>query len=107
MPKAIVVDNGPELISKAIDEWAYRINVRLHFFESGKPIQNVFVESFNGRFRDECLNERWLTSLAVAKQTIKDWRIDYNTHRPHSVLGYITPIDYARKSYYLTDQHSM
>ena len=76
LPKAIVVDNGPELISMALDEWAYRNNVRLHFIEPGKPIQNAFVESFNGRFRDECLNEHWFISLANARRTIEDWRID-------------------------------
>jgi putative transposase len=79
LPKAIVVDNGPELISKALDEWAHRNGVRLNFIEPGKPVQNAFVESFNGKFRDECLNERWFTSLADARQTIEDWRIDYNT----------------------------
>jgi len=100
LPKTIVVDNGPELISKALDEWAYRNGVRLHFIEPGKPVQNAFVESFNGKFRDECLNEHWFTSLADARRIIEDWRIDYNTSRPHSSLGYLTPVEYARQDDY-------
>ncbi len=67
LPKAIVVDNGPELIGKVLDEWAYRNGVRLHFIGPGKPVQNAFVESFNGRFRDECLNEHWFTGLHDAR----------------------------------------
>ncbi|WES30180.1 IS3 family transposase [Varunaivibrio sulfuroxidans] len=97
LPKAIVVDNGPELISKALDEWAYRNGVRLHFIEPGKPVQNAFVESFNGKFRDECLNEHWFTSLADARRTIEAWRIDYNTWRPHSALAYATPQEFASR----------
>lgn len=100
LPLGIVVDNGPELISRALDEWAYRNNVRLHFIEPGKPVQNAFVESFNGKFRDECLNEHWFTNLADARKIIEEWRIDYNTQRPHSSLGYLTPIEYARKGEY-------
>jgi len=103
LPRGIVVDNGPELISKALDEWAYRNGVRLHFIEPGKPVQNAFVESFNGKFRDECLNEHWFTSLSDARKTIEDWRIDYNNHRPHSSLGYLTPVEYALKGDYLTE----
>ena len=72
LPKAIVDDNVPELISKALDEWAYRNNVRLHCIEPGRPIQNAYVESFNARFRDECLNEHWFTSPANARRTIED-----------------------------------
>jgi len=106
LPMAIVVDNGPELISKALDEWAYRNGVRLHFIEPGKPVQNAFVESFNGKFRDECLNEHWFTNLVDARQTIEEWRIDYNTLRPHSSLGYMTPIEYARKGVYRAEELS-
>lgn len=106
LPRAIVVDNGPELISKALDEWAYRNGVRLHFIEPGKPVQNAFIESFNGKFRDECLNEHWFTNLADARRTIEEWRIDYNTCRPHSSLGYLTPIEYAHKSNYRTEELS-
>jgi len=106
LPSAIVVDNGPELISKALDEWAYRNGVRLHFIEPGKPVQNAFVESFNGKFRDECLNEHWFINLADARRTIEEWRIDYNTCRPHSSLGYLTPIEYANKGNYRTAELS-
>jgi putative transposase len=95
LPKEIVLDNGPEMISKALDEWAYRNAVRLHFIEPGKPVQNAFIESFNGRFRDECLNEHWFLDLADARRTIEAWRIDYNTKRPHSALGYATPAEFA------------
>ncbi len=100
LPRTIVVDNGPELISKVLDEWAYRNNVRLNFIEPGKPVQNAFVESFNGKFRDECLNEHWFISLADARRTIEAWRVDYNTQRPHSSLGYMTPIEYAQQGDY-------
>jgi len=97
LPKTIVVDNGPELISKALDDWACRNHVRLHFIQPGKPTQNAFVESFNGKFRDECLNEHWFISLADARRTIEAWRIDYNTQRPHSSLDYATPEEFASR----------
>ena len=80
-PSAIVVDNGPEFTSKAMDVWSYERGVELHFIEPGKPNQNAFVESFNGRFRDECLNEHWFVSLADAEEKIEAWRIDYNENR--------------------------
>ncbi len=95
LPAEIVLDNGPEMISKALDEWAYRRGVRLNFIEPGKPVQNAFIESFNGRFRDECLNEHWFLNLADARRIIEAWRIDYNSNRPHSALGYATPEDFA------------
>ena len=94
LPRTIVVDNGPELISKAR---AYRNNVRLHFIEPGKPVQNAFVESFNGKFRDKCLIEHWFTSLADARRTIEAWSVHFNTWKPHSSLGYLTPIEYAQQ----------
>jgi len=95
LPLEIVLDNGPEMISKALDEWAYRNGVRLNFIEPGKPTQNAFIESFNGRFRDECLNENWFLDLGDAREIIEAWRIDYNTSRPHSALGYATPEEFA------------
>ena len=95
LPKELVIDNGPELISKALDLWAYRRGVRLHFIDPGKPIQNAFIESFNGKFRDECLNEHWFLGLEDARQTIEAWRRDYNAERPHSSLGYKTPEEFA------------
>ncbi len=90
-PEEIVLDNGPELAGKALDQWAYERGVRLRFIEPGKPVQNAFVESFHGRLRDECLNAHWFVDLADARRTVEAWRIDYNRVRPHSSLGYRTP----------------
>jgi putative transposase len=95
LPEAIQVDNGPEFISRVVDQWAYAHGVALHFIDPGKPVQNAFIESFNGKFRDECLNQSWHTSLEDARQIIEAWRKDYNTVRPHSSLGYRTPEEYA------------
>jgi putative transposase len=93
-PEEIVLDNGPELTSKALDQWAYEQGVRLCFIEPGKPVQNAYIESFNGRLRDECLNEHWFQSLPQARRIIEDWRIDYNQHRPHSSLGNRSPEEF-------------
>jgi putative transposase len=90
-PGEIVMDNGPELTSRRLDQWAYERGIQLRFIEPGKPVQNALIESFNGRLRDECLNQHWFTSLAHAQQIIEDWRRDYNQVRPHSSLGYRTP----------------
>lgn len=87
LPEAIQVDNGPEFVSRAVDQWAYANGVTLHFIDPGKPVQNAFIESFNGKFRDECLNQNWHTSLEDARRIIEAWRMDYNTVRPHSSLG--------------------
>lgn len=92
-PNTIVLDNGPELISQVLDHWAYDHHVHLRFIDPGKPIQNAFIESFNGRFRDEYLNAHWFTSLADAQALIEAWRVDYNNYRPHSALGYQTPAE--------------
>jgi len=89
------VDNGPEFLSRAVDQWAYAHGVRLHFIEPGKPVQNALIESFNGKFRDECLNQNWFAGLREARRIIEDWRVDYNTARPHSSLGYRTPEEFA------------
>ena len=91
MPVEITLDNGPELTSRALDQWAYERGVRLRFIEPGKPVQNAYIESFNGRLRDECLNERWFLSLAHAQRIAEEWRQDYNQNRPHSSLGNLTP----------------
>jgi putative transposase len=96
LPKTIVVDNGPEFVSFAVDQWAYREGVELHFIEPGKPNQNAFVESFNAIFRNECLNEHWFRDLAEAKEIIEDWRMDYNTQRPHGSIGNQTPAEFIR-----------
>lgn len=90
-PQRITVDNGPELTSRWFDQWADRNGIVLDYIEPGKPVQNAVMESFNGRFRDECLNSHWFTSLADARRTIEAWRLDYNRNRPHSSLGYRTP----------------
>jgi len=91
MPERIAIDNGPEFISKALDAWAYHNGVRLEFSRPGKPTDNAFAESFNGRFRDECLNQHWFASLEEARRVIEAWRVEYNTERPHRSLGQRTP----------------
>ena len=96
LPHAIVCDNGPEFAGQVLDQWAHERGVRLAFIEPGKPVQNAFAESFNGRLRDECLNESWFVSLADARATIEQWRIDYNEIRPHSSLHDCTPSEFAR-----------
>ena len=95
LPEVITIDNGPEFAGRALDEWAYRRGVKLNFIRPGKPIENAFVESFNGRLRDECLNTNWFTSLKHAREVIEDWRRDYNEVRPHSSLKGATPKEYA------------
>jgi putative transposase len=91
LPKIIKVDNGPELISKALDEWAYRQGVKLDFSRPGKPTDNAYIESFNGRFRQECLDQNWFEKIQEARIKIEEWRKDYNENRPHSALGQQTP----------------
>jgi putative transposase len=95
LPQSITVDNGPEFDSKVLDQWAYRTGVQLSFIRPGKPNENAYIESFNGKFRDECLNEHWFISLAHARSIIEAWRIEYNTERPHSSLGNRTPQEFA------------
>jgi putative transposase len=94
-PAAIQVDNGTEFTSRVVDQWAYQNQVALHFIERGKPTQNALIESFNGKFRDECLNQNWFVDLRHAQKVIEEWRVDYNTVRPHSSLGYRTPEEFA------------
>ena len=96
-PKTIVVDNGPEFAGKALDAWAYENGVGLHFIAPGKPVQNAYIESFNGKFRDECLNEHWFSSIDEVGAVVEAWRQDYNTVRPHSSLGYRTPDQAVRE----------
>jgi putative transposase len=95
LPQILVMDNGPEFAGQALDVWAYEQGVKLHFIEPGKPVQNAFIESFNGKMRDECLNEHWFTSLGEARETIEVWRRDYNEVRPHSSLGNRTPQEFT------------
>ena len=90
-----MLDNGPECTSKALDQWAYEKDVTLAFIRPGKPIENCFVESFNGRLRDECLNLHWFLGLTDDRRRIEAWRVDYNAVRPHGSLGNLTPKEYA------------
>jgi putative transposase len=106
LPQSVTVDNGPEFISKALDEWAYRQQLQLRFIEPGKPQQNAYIESFNGKFRDECLNEHWFLSMRHARQVIAAWRQEYNDERPHSSLGYLTPNRFA-ESFLTADSMSI
>ncbi len=96
-PRSCVSDNGTELTSMAILRWSQERQVEWHYIAPGKPMQNGFVESFNGRLRDECLNEHLFTNLSEARQIIEEWRIDYNTNRPHSSLNGLTPIEFAAR----------
>jgi putative transposase len=98
LPEAIRVDNGPEFVSDTVRQWCERKKVRLDYIQPGKPMQNGHVESFNGKFRDECLNGHWFTSLRQARSIIEEWRAKYNNVRPHSALGYKTPFEFALAS---------
>jgi putative transposase len=92
-PVAITVDNGGEFVSRAMDAWAYAHDVRLEFIRPGKPIENAFIESFNGRLRDECLNAHVFQSTSEAQAVLNAWRQDYNHVRPHSALNDRTPAE--------------
>jgi putative transposase len=95
LPDTIVIDNGSEFTGRALDAWANKHGVKLHFIDPGKPVQNAYVESFNGKFRDECLDLHWFTDLADAKEKIESWRVEYNRVRPHSSLDDATPEEFA------------
>jgi putative transposase len=97
-PKRIKVDNGPEFISKDLDRWAYWNHVELDFSCPGRPSDNALVEAFNSRFRQECLNQHWFLSLEDAKEKLIAWQNEYNTERPHSALGYRTPLEGRTKT---------
>ena len=94
LPEVIFLDNGPEFTSKAMDQWAYANGVKLDFSRPGTPTDNAYIESFNGRLRDECLNQHWFVSMEEAGLLIESWRQGYNEERPHSSLGYQTPWEY-------------
>lgn len=96
LPLSITVDHGPEFEGQVLDAWAYEHGVLLNFIRPGKPVENAYIESFNGRFRDECLNEHWFLTMAHARGVIEKWRIEYNTERPHSSLGDLTPEQFAK-----------
>ena len=95
-PERIQVDNGPEFTSKAILEWSYRRKIEIDFTRPGKPTDNAFIESFNGTFRDECLNQNWFSNLKEAKINIEEWRKEYNERRIHSSLNYLTPKEFVK-----------
>lgn len=96
-PKSIVIDNGSEFTGRVMDAWAHANGIVLDFIRPGKPQENAFIESFNGKFREECLSENWFVSLEDARRTIEAWRQDYNNERPHSSLGDLTPSEFAAK----------
>ena len=95
-PESIWVDNGTEFTSRAMDQWAYWNQVKLDFSRPGKPTDNAFIESFNGKFREECLSQNWFLSLQDAREKIESWRKDYNETRPHSSLGNRTPLEFRK-----------
>lgn len=97
LPRRLRVDHGPEFTGLAMDAWAYQRGVTLAFTQPGKPTQNAYIESFNGKFRDECLNDNWFTSLREARVLIETWRQDYNQTRPHSSLNNLTPCEFAAR----------
>ncbi len=97
LPNAVVCDNGPEFRGRAMDVWATARGVALEFIRPGKPVENAYIESFNGRLRDECLNAHWFLSLADARRQIAAWRAEYNGARPHRGLAGRTPEQFARQ----------
>ena len=97
LPYAITVDHGTEFTSKALDEWCYQRGVKPDFIRPGKPTENAFIESFNGRLRDECLNVNEFATLAEAKTVLQTWRDDYKRRRPHGTLGNLTPCEFGMK----------
>ena len=97
LPEAVILDNGPEFAGNALDAWACQRGVTLHFIQPGKPVQNAFIESFNGKFRDECLNEHWFLTLQEAQVVIEAWRREYNEERTHSTIGDVTPMEFIQQ----------
>ena len=93
---SLTVDHGTEFTSKALEEWAWRRGIKLDFTRPGKPMDNGYIESFNGRLRDECLNVNQFWSIDDARAKIEAWRIDYNRHRPHGSLGHLTPSEFIQ-----------
>ena len=98
LPEVIKVDNGPEFSCRRLDQWAYLNGVELDFSRPGKPMDNGLIEAFNGRLRQECLNESWFLSLEDALERVEAWRQEYNQERPHSALGNMAPLEYAQSA---------
>jgi len=97
LPETIVCENGPEFAGNALDWWAHERGVKIAFIRPGRPVENAYIESFNGKLRDEYLNEHWFVSLGDAKEKIETWRRDYNMNRPHSFLGNLSPEEFMRR----------
>lgn len=97
LPESITVDNGPEFAGMILDRWAYAKNVKLNFIRPGKPVENAFIESFNGRIRQECLNQHYFLDLEEARKTVEQWRMRYNDFRPHRSLNGMTPEAFAQQ----------
>ena len=95
-PALLIMDNGPECISRALDAWAYAQGIRLHVIDPDKPNQHAVIERFNGPLRDECLNEHWFLGLPHERQIVEAWRVDYNAIRPHSFLGNVSPTEFEQ-----------
>lgn len=96
-PRGVICDNGTEFTSQAMSKWEHRTHIRLQFIRPGKPIENAFIESFNGKLRRECLDQNWFADLHEAKSIIEQWRIEYNTDRPTKPLGNMTPEQFAKR----------
>jgi putative transposase len=94
VPKTMILDNGPEFAGTVLDAWAAQHGVQIHFIQPGKRVQNAFIESFNGKFRDKCLNEHWFLTLQEAQLVIEAWRREYNEERTHSTIGNMTPMEF-------------
>jgi len=105
LPESIVCDNGTEFTSRVLDDWAHRFGLKLQFIRPGKPVENAFIESFNGKCRDECLNEHLFFSIEDARNKLEAWREDYNRLRPHSALGNLTPEAFAQQHRVRTTQN--
>ena len=95
-PAEVLTDNGPEFTSIAMSEWAYEKSIHHLFIDPGKPVQNAYIESFNGKFREECLSTHWFKNIYEAREIIESWRLEYNNFRPHSALGNLTPVEYTK-----------
>jgi putative transposase len=96
LPQSVTVEHGPEFEGQVMDTWAYECGVQLSFIRPCKPNENAYIESFNGKFRDECLNEHWFVTMPQARGAIEAWRIEYNTERPDSSLRNLTPQEFAQ-----------
>jgi putative transposase len=106
-PRRIRVDNGPEFTSAAFHGWAAKRKIQVEHIRPGRPMENPYIESFNGKFRDECLNEHWFLSLQHARETIELWRRSYNDQRPHSSLNGMTPYEYVKEQAAISDGHGL